>query len=222
MPRGTRRYLVKIITDFAASTVAYFFLGYGVAYGIGFFQGAEALSAKNGFELVKFFFLLTFAAAIPAIVSGGIAERAKFYPQLAATVLLVAFVYPFFEGITWNGNLGIQDWLGEAFRAPFHDFAGSIVVHAVGGWIGLSAVLMLGARHGRDNSRGEVTAAHPPSSIPFLALGIGVALCGGFAVYAGLKAVVGLRLSEEDEYAGADLSIHKISASPQSKAAIGS
>jgi len=155
--------LVKIITDFAASTVAYFFVGYGVAYGIGFFQGAEALSAKNGFELVKFFFLLTFAAAIPAIVSGGIAERAKFYPQLAATVLLVAFVYPLFEGITWNGNLGIQDWLGEAFGASFHDFAGSIVVHAVGGWIGLSAVLMLGARHGRYNSRGEVTAAHPPS-----------------------------------------------------------
>lgn len=359
--------LVKIITDFAASTVAYFFVGYGIAYGIGFFQGAEALSDKNGYELVKFFFLLTFAAAIPAIVSGGIAERARFYPQLAATVLLVALVYPFFEGITWNGNLGIQDWLESTFGAAFHDFAGSIVVHAVGGWIGLSAVLMLGARKGRYNSRGEVMAAHPPSSIPFLALGawvlsvgwfgfnvmsaqsiegisglvavnslmamvggilaalvvgkndpgfihngplaglvavcagsdlmhpmgalitgavagalfvitftlaqnkwkiddvlgvwplhglcgawggiaagifgtqalgglggvsllsqivgtllgIGVALAGGFAVYAGLKATMGLRLSEEDEYAGADLSIHKISATPRAKGDIG-
>ena len=66
--------LVKIITDFAISTIAYFFIGYMVAYGVSFLHDAEALSAKNGYELVKFFFLLTFAAAIPAIISGGIAE----------------------------------------------------------------------------------------------------------------------------------------------------
>lgn len=171
--------LVKIISDFSVSTIAYFFIGYAIAYGIGFLQGAESLAEKNGFELVKFFFLLTFAAAIPAIISGGIAERAKFYPQLLASFLLVALVYPFFEGITWNGNFGIQSWLEAEFGAGFHDFAGSIVVHAVGGWIALAAVLLLGARHGRYSKDG-VVAAHPPSSIPFLALGAWILTVGWF------------------------------------------
>lgn len=172
--------LVKILTDFAVSTLAYFFIGYGIAYGVHFFQSAEVLSAKSGFELTKFFFLLTFAAAIPAIVSGGIAERAKFNPQMAATFLLVGFVYPFFEGIAWNNAYGVQDWLKASFGENFHDFAGSVVVHAVGGWIGLSAVLALGARHGRYHKDGGIAAAHPPSSIPFLALGAWILIVGWF------------------------------------------
>ena len=171
--------LVKIVVDFAISTVAYFFIGYGVAYGVHFFAPAEALAAKNGYELVKFFFLLTFAAAIPAIISGGIAERAKFYPQLVATALLVGFLYPFFEGIVWNQRFGIQGWLTAAFGAPFHDFAGSVVVHAFGGWVALPAVLLLGARRGRYSKDGMV-AAHPPSSIPFLALGAWILMVGWF------------------------------------------
>jgi Amt family ammonium transporter len=137
------------------------------------------LTGRNGYDLVKFFFLLTFAAAIPAIVSGGIAERAKFNPQLAATFLLVGFVYPFFEGMVWNGNLGFQGWLESSFGAKLHDFAGSVVVHAVGGWIGLAAVLLLGARQGRYRKDGGV-AAHPPSSIPFLALGAWILTVGWF------------------------------------------
>ena len=172
--------LVKIIADFAMSTIAYFFVGFSIAYGVDFFSGADVLSQKHGYELVKFFFLLTFAAAIPAIVSGGIAERAKFNPQLAATFLLVGFVYPFFEGIVWNGNYGIQSWIAATFGAEFHDFAGSVVVHAVGGWIALVAVLLLGARHGRYTKDGQVMAAHPPSSIPFLALGAWILSVGWF------------------------------------------
>lgn len=171
--------LVKILSDFAASTIAYFFIGYGVAYGVYFFQGAEHLAAKNGYELVKFFFLLTFAAAIPAIVSGGIAERARFNPQLAASFLLVGLVYPFYEGIAWNGHYGLQDWLLATFGAKFHDFAGSVVVHAMGGWIALAAVLLLGARRGRYSSDGRMTA-HPPSNIPFLAAGAWVLSVGWF------------------------------------------
>jgi Amt family ammonium transporter len=171
--------LVKIIGDFAVSTIAYFFVGYSVAYGVGFFDGAQALSEKNGYELVKFFFLLTFAAAIPAIISGGIAERAKFYPQLMASFVLVGAIYPFFEGITWNGAFGIQTWLEESFGAGFHDFAGSIVVHAMGGWIALVAVIFLGARHGRYGKDGMMSA-HPPSSIPFLALGAWILTVGWF------------------------------------------
>ena len=171
--------LVKILVDFGVSTLAYFFIGYAIAYGISFFQGAEVLVAKSGYDLVKFFFLLTFAAAIPAIVSGGIAERARFYPQLAATALLVGLIYPFFEGIIWNGNFGFQAWLESAFGFAFHDFAGSVVVHAMGGWIALAAVLLLGARRGRYQKSGAI-AAHPPSSIPFLALGAWILTVGWF------------------------------------------
>ncbi|MFM0739845.1 ammonium transporter [Paraburkholderia xenovorans] len=171
--------LVKILVDFSVSTIAYFFIGYTIAYGVQFFGSADSLAAHNGYALVRFFFLLTFAAAIPAIVSGGIAERSKFNPQLFATFVLVGFVYPFFEGIAWNGRFGIEAWLTQTFGAPFHDFAGSVVVHAFGGWVALPAVILLGARHGRYHRDGGI-AAHPPSNIPFLALGAWVLTVGWF------------------------------------------
>ncbi|HEX4326602.1 MAG TPA: ammonium transporter, partial [Burkholderiales bacterium] len=164
---------------FSVSTIAYFFIGYAVAYGTTFFVGADVLAQKNGFELVRFFFLLTFAAAVPAIISGGIAERARFYPQLIATAVLVGLIYPFFEGIAWNQRFGIQAWILNVTGAEFHDFAGSVVVHAVGGWIALMAVLQLGARRGRYSREGQI-AAHPPSSIPFLALGAWILTVGWF------------------------------------------
>ena len=171
--------LVKILVDFSISTVVYFVVGYGVAYGTHFFVGAEQLAAKNGYELVKFFFLLTFAAAIPAIISGGIAERARFYPQLIATAVIVGFVYPFFEGIVWNQHFGVQAWLKAVTGAEFHDFAGSIVVHAMGGWLALPAVILLGARSNRYRKDGAMSA-HPPSNIPFLALGAWILIVGWF------------------------------------------
>ncbi len=171
--------LVKIMADFAVSTVAYFFIGYTIAYGTHFFSGAPQLAAESGYGLVKFFFLLTFAAAIPAIISGGIAERARFHPQLAATFLLVGGIYPLFEGVAWNGRFGVQGWLSATFGAGFHDFAGSVVVHAVGGWIALAAILLLGHRKGRYGKNGEIYA-HPPSSIPFLALGAWILTVGWF------------------------------------------
>jgi len=172
--------LSKIFADFGVSTIAYFFIGYQIAYGMDFFAAASELSANNGYELVKFFFLLTFAAAIPAIISGGIAERAKFYPQLFASLVIVALAYPFFEGLVWAGNFGFQAWIEGIAGAPFHDFAGSIVVHAMGGWIALGAVLMLGARQGRYRQDGSIGAAFAPSSIPFLALGAWILTVGWF------------------------------------------
>ena len=171
--------LVKILADFSVSTVVYFAVGYSVAYGTHFFVGAEQLAANNGYGLVKFFFLLTFAAAIPAIISGGIAERAKFWPQLIATAVLVGLIYPRFEGVAWNQRFGVQAWLLAHTGAEFHDFAGSVVVHAVGGWVALGAVLLLGARSNRYRKDGAISA-HPPSSIPFLALGAWVLTVGWF------------------------------------------
>ena len=179
--------LVKILTDFAISTIVYFFVGYGVAYGISFLHPAADLLGKtegaafaaNGYDLVKFFFLATFAAAIPAIISGGIAERAKFWPQLIATSILVGLIYPITEGMVWGTRLGFQDAITSLFGVPFHDFAGSVVVHALGGWTALGAVLMLGARRGRYRPNGRVIAI-PPSNIPFLALGSWVLCVGWF------------------------------------------
>jgi Amt family ammonium transporter len=170
--------LVKIITDFAISCIAYFFIGYYIAYDTTFFSSASELAANNGYDLVKFFFLMTFAAAIPAIISGGIAERAKFYPFLLASGLIVAFVYPFFEGIVWNGNYGIQDWLEATTGAQFHDFAGSVVVHGMGGWLALVGVMFLGIRKGRV--KGNRLVAFAPSNIPFLALGTWILCIGWF------------------------------------------
>jgi Amt family ammonium transporter len=171
--------LVKILVDFSVSTVVYFMVGYSVAYGTSFFVGAEQLAQKNGYDLVKFFFLLTFAAAIPAIISGGIAERARFWPQLIATAVIVGFIYPFFEGIVWNQGFGVQAWIKSVTGEEFHDFAGSIVVHAVGGWLALPAVILLGARANRYRKDGAISA-HPPSNIPFLALGAWILTVGWF------------------------------------------
>jgi Amt family ammonium transporter len=170
--------LSKILTDFAVSTLAYFFIGYWIAYGVTFLEPASVLTEGNGYSLVKFFFLLTFAAAIPAIISGGIAERARFGPQVCATVLIVAFIYPFFEGLMWNGNFGFQDWLIARFGFAFHDFAGSVVVHAMGGWLALGAVMLLGRRDGRYREGRLVAFA--PSNIPFLALGSWILIVGWF------------------------------------------
>jgi len=170
--------LVKIMSDFGVSALVYFFFGYWLAYGVTFFDSAAVLAENNGYELVKFFFLMTFAAAIPAIISGGVAERAKFNPMLIAAALCVALVYPFFEGLIWNGNYGFQTWLESTFGASFHDFAGSIVVHAVGGWIAFAAIIVLGSRNGRY--RGGKVIAFAPSNIPLLALGAWILSVGWF------------------------------------------
>jgi len=191
--------LMKILVDFCVSTISYFFVGFAVAYGVTFLASASSLSGADGvlgsdfasgFKLVHFFFLMTFAAAVPAIISGGIAERSRFKPQMFATAVIVGLAYPFFEGIIWNGNYGVQDWIEASFGAPLHDFAGSIVVHAVGGWIALGAVLTLGARKGRYRKDGTVVGI-PPSNIPFLALGSWILCVGWFGFNVMSAAAVG-------------------------------
>jgi len=175
--------LVRVITDFGFSTIAYFFVGFTIAYGMTFFAPVSELNMLNGgasgYEMVHFFFLLTFAAAIPAIISGGITERVRFWPNTLATVLLVALIYPFFEGMIWNHHFGYQAWLKDSFGAEFHDFAGSVVVHSMGGFLALGAVYMLGARRGRYTKDGRIRAILP-SNIPFLALGSWILCVGWF------------------------------------------
>ncbi len=171
--------LNKIICEWCFSTLIYFFIGYPIARGVSFLLPVNELAANQGFEFVKFFLLLGFAACIPAIISGGVAERAKFWTNAIAGSIFVGLVYPLIEGFTWgrfNHFLGSNDgWLAQTFGAPFHDFAGSAVVHATGGWLALPAIILLGARFKRYEDN-----AIKVSSIPFLALGSWALIIGWF------------------------------------------
>ena len=172
--------LVKILTDWSVSTIVYFLLGFPIAYGISFLRPAgELLGTTQGYDLVHFFFLLCFAACIPAIISGGIAERAKFWPQVTAGAIFAGISYPFFESLVWGQNSSrVQALFQSIGGAPFHDYAGSVVVHSIGGWIALPAVLILGPRMGRY-VRGK-SHAIPVSNIPFLGLGSWILAVGWF------------------------------------------
>jgi Amt family ammonium transporter len=171
--------LNKIICEWSFSTLIYFLIGYPIARGVSFLVPVSEMTVQNGFEYVKFFLLLGFAACIPAIISGGVAERAKFWTNAIAGGIFVGLVYPLIEAFTWgqyNGFLGdAQGTLARLFGAPFHDFAGSVVVHATGGWMALPAVMLLGARLKRYEDN-----AIKVSSIPFLALGSWSLIVGWF------------------------------------------
>jgi ammonium transporter, Amt family len=171
---------VKILTDWSVSTVVYFLIGFPIAYGISFLKPVkQLLGDTQGYDITHFFFLLCFAACIPAIISGGIAERAKFWPQVVAGAVFAAFTYPIFESLIWGKNsMLLQDLFKRYGGAEFHDYAGSVVVHSIGGWLALPAVLILGPRLGRY-TRGK-SHPIPVSNIPFLALGSWILAIGWF------------------------------------------
>lgn len=171
---------VKILTDWSVSTVAYFVIGFPIAYGISFLKPVpEILGGNQGYDLVHYFFLLCFAACIPAIISGGIAERSKFWPQVIAGGIFAGLAYPLFESLIWGQhNSTLQGFFKAVGGAEFHDYAGSVVVHSVGGWLALPAVLLLGPRMGRY-LRGK-SHPIPISNIPFLALGSWILAVGWF------------------------------------------
>ncbi len=171
--------LNKIICEWSFSTIIYFFIGYPIARGVSFLLPVNDMIVDDGFAYVKFFLLLGFAACIPAIISGGVAERAKFWTNAVAGGIFVGLVYPVIEGATWgrfNMMLGqTGGWLAGTFGAPFHDFAGSVIVHAAGGWLALPAIMLLGPRL-RRSSEDSIKV----SSIPFLALGSWTLIVGWF------------------------------------------
>jgi Amt family ammonium transporter len=171
--------LNKIICEWGFSTIVYFLIGYPLARGVSFLVPVQEMAADHGFEYVKFFLLLGFAACIPAIISGGVAERAKFWTNSIAGAIFVGLVYPLIEGMTWGrfstALSGADGWMAQTFGAPFHDFAGSAVVHATGGWLALPAIILLGARLKRYD-----TNSIKVSSIPFLALGSWILIVGWF------------------------------------------
>ncbi|GFO60790.1 ammonium transporter [Geomonas silvestris] len=171
---------VKILTDWSVSTVVYFLVGFPIAYGISFLKPVKQILGDNqGYDITHYFFLLCFAACIPAIISGGIAERAKFWPQVTAGAIFAGLSYPLFESLIWGKNMSLlQDLFKSLGGAEFHDYAGSVVVHSIGGWLALPAVLILGPRMGRY-VRGK-SHPLPISNIPFLALGSWILAVGWF------------------------------------------
>jgi len=189
--------LNKIICEWSFSAVLYFLIGYPISRGVSFLVPISQLETNHGVECVRFFLLLGFAACVPAIISGGVAERAKFWTNVLAGGIFVGLAYPVIEAFTWgqyNSWLaGADGWLAKFpfCRAGFHDFAGSVVVHATGGWLALPAILLLGPRLKRYEDN-----AIKVSSIPFLALGSWALIVGwfGFNVMSAgsLSAVSGL------------------------------
>jgi Amt family ammonium transporter len=179
--------LVKIFTDWSLSTVCYFLIGFPIAYGISFWGDASSIisllhgaaaEGARGFDLLHCFFLTTFAACIPAIISGGIAERARFWPQVIAGGIFTGFAYPLFDSVIWGRFSFFQDWIAGIAGVPFHDYAGSVVVHSIGGWLALPAIILLGPRMGRWI--GGRSVGIPASNIPFLALGSWILAIGWF------------------------------------------
>ena len=173
--------LNKIICEWSFSAVLYFLIGYPIARGVSFLVPVSQLEIGHGVAYVRFFLLLGFAACIPAIISGGVAERAKFWTNALAGGIFVGLAYPVIEAFTWgqySGMLsGADGWLSKISfcKAGFHDFAGSVVVHATGGWLALPAIMLLGPRLKRYEDN-----AIKVSSIPFLALGSWALIVGWF------------------------------------------
>jgi Amt family ammonium transporter len=173
--------LNKILIDYCISALVYFLIGYPIARGISFMAPTATLTADNGIELLRFFLFLGFAACIPAIISGGVAERTRFWPNTIASAFFVGAIYPFIEGITWGQHsfhlADPKGWLAQTFGAPFHDFAGSAVVHSTGGWLALAAIILIGPRLRRYDAKSDGIKV---SSIPFLALGSWILIVGWF------------------------------------------
>jgi len=177
--------MMKNIMDLSAGVLAFAAIGWAIAYGpdgnaifgLGewFLSGHESTDA--GF-FASFFFQAAFAATAATIVSGAMAERTKFKSYLLYSVLITAIIYPVVVHWTWGGG-----WLAD-LSTPFSDFAGSTVVHSVGGWAALAGALVLGPRLGKYGADGKPRAI-PGHSIPFAVIGGLILFIGWFGFNAG-------------------------------------
>lgn len=180
----------KNICLYAIAGIAFFVCGYQVMYGSsvaglfglpGIWSSNDA-AALAGLEVsghassADWFFQMVFVATAASVVSGALAERVKFWAFAAATLFLAAILYPVIGHWTWGGG-----WLSQL---GFSDFAGSTIVHSVGGWVGLAGIVVLGSRSGRFASDGRAVA-FPPSSVPYVTLGTFVLWLGWFGFNGG-------------------------------------
>lgn len=138
--------VAKTLLVFAVSAIAYVAFGYYISYGFHLRTPVLAPVAGGKHDLIQFLVLVTLATAVPAIVAGSVAQRARFWPQLASTALIAGVIYPLFEQIVWGRRLYAQHVLMSSFGAEFHDFSGAVLVHVMGGWLALVASMLIGQR----------------------------------------------------------------------------
>ena len=187
--KNTTAILTKNITLYALACVAYYYVGYNLMYGSGNdFVGSGLMmygTSADGHSLLSdFFFQVVFVATAASIVSGTVAERIKFWPFMGFTLVLTAVIYPIQGHWTWGGTS-----LGGMIDG-FSDFAGSTIVHSVGGWAALAGVLLLGARKGKFGVDGSIHPI-PGSNLPLATLGTFVLWLGWFGFNGGSQLALG-------------------------------
>ena len=194
--------LTKNVALFSMATVFYYLIGYNLMYPLGSWSMDGILSGVWGVAILEavgvgrdsaddygyastgsdFFFQLMFCAATASIVSGALAERIKLWPFLIFTVLLTAVIYPVQASWKWGG--GFLDGMG------FQDFAGSTVVHSVGGWAALTGAIILGPRIGKYAQDGKVNPI-PGSNLALATLGVFILWLGWFGFNGGSQLAMG-------------------------------
>jgi Amt family ammonium transporter len=185
--------LTKNIALYSVACIAFYLIGYNLMYGegnavLGSGFALSGTSADGHSLLSDFFFQVVFVATAASIVSGTVAERVRFWPFMTFTLVLTAIIYPIQGHWTWGGTS-----LGGLIDG-FSDFAGSTIVHSVGGWAALAGALLLGARKGKYDSQGNVHPI-PASSLPMATLGTFVLWLGWFGFNGGSQLALG---SKED------------------------
>jgi Amt family ammonium transporter len=184
--------LMKNILLYAIASIMYYFIGYNLMYGDGnAFFGSTAL-ALNGISyddhsiMADFFFQVVFVATAASVISGVVAERMKIWAFLLFTAVLTSVIYPIQGHWSWGGSSlgGVLD--------GFSDFAGSTIVHSVGGWAALAGVLLLGSRRGKYDAKGNIRPI-PGSSLPLATLGTFILWMGWFGFNGGSVLAMGTK-----------------------------
>lgn len=183
--------LTKNIVLFALASVVYYFLGYNLMYGEGgsfIGSGAMLSGMSNGDHslMADFFFQVVFVATAASVISGAVAERMKMWSFFVFVAVLATFIYPIQGHWTWGGGMTSEGGLLDGFS----DFAGSTIVHSVGGWAALAGVLLLGARKGKYDKNGAVKPI-PGSSLPLATLGTFILWLGWFGFNGGSQLALG-------------------------------
>jgi Amt family ammonium transporter len=193
--------MMKNLMDAAAGVLAFFLVGYSIAYGEtellgGWFgwgglgvDGIDTVGTEGLYASTSFFFQAAFAATAATIVSGAMAERTKFRSYFIYSIAVTALIYPIVLRWTWGGG-----WLAQ-LETPFSDFAGSTIVHATGGWVALMGVLVLGPRLGKYGPDGKPRAM-PGHSIPFVVAGAMILFIGWFGFNGGSQLAMDAYVSQ--------------------------
>jgi|TARA_B100000959_G_scaffold286444_1_gene365096 Amt family ammonium transporter len=166
--KNTTAILTKNIGLYALACIGFYMVGYQLMYG--------DFTGENHSGMADFFFQVVFVATAASIVSGTIAERAKFWPFMGVVLVLTAIIYPAQGAWTWGGG-----WLSDI---GFSDFAGSTIVHSVGGWCALAGAMLLGPRAGRYNKNGKPNMM-APANLPLATLGTFILWFGWFGFNGG-------------------------------------